>query len=151
MEKQIYRDAITLRTALKKLVRLYQFRDRNKLLSTTNDLSVNQFYIIELIIENRIIGIIDLAEKLFLNKSTISRIVDHLVSKGLIIKEDNPKDGRAIKLIPTEKGIKKYEEISNSEISRFENYLKEINPLIRVEINKLILQIVNDAEAIFLE
>ena len=151
MEKQLNKDAIDLRIALKRLVRIYQFRDRNKLHSITSNLSVNQFYVIELIINNQTIGIIDLAEKLFLNKSTTSRIVDQLVEKGLVVKVDNPEDGRSIRLKVTGEGLNKYKNISNSEIFRFENYLREINPQVRDGINKLIHVIADDAEDAFLK
>ncbi len=46
----------------------------------------------------------DLAEKLRLDSSTVVGVVSRLVAKGLVVRQQDPEDGRRISLTPSVKG-----------------------------------------------
>jgi DNA-binding MarR family transcriptional regulator len=46
----------------------------------------------------------ELAECTFLDPSTVSRRISQLVQKGLVVRQADPIDGRAVQLVPTEHG-----------------------------------------------
>ena len=128
---------------------MYQFRDRNKIHECCQGLSVTQYYIITMIVENGLLGIIDLTKKLYLDKSTISRVVDLLVENGYLNKEVNPKDGRGIRLEVTDKGITVYQQIEIMELNDLEKMLRKIDPKVSRTAIKLISELAVEAKEEF--
>ena len=92
-------DAEALHAALAELVRVYQFRDRDRI--CCHDVSVTQCYAIEALIRRGPSGLNDLAAELYLDKSTASRVVATLERKGYVTRAAHPDDGRAIVLSVT--------------------------------------------------
>ena len=78
----IDRDALGLYEAVAELVRVYQFRDRDRI--CCHDVSVTQCYALETIVEHDPLRLSALADRLFLDKSTTSRVVSTLVRKGYV-------------------------------------------------------------------
>ena len=76
------RDAAALQAAVAELVRVYQFRDRDRI--CCHDISVTQCYALETLVEHGPMRLSALAERLFLDKSTTSRVVGALVKKGYV-------------------------------------------------------------------
>jgi DNA-binding MarR family transcriptional regulator len=76
------RDTLALHEALADLVRVYQFRDRDRI--CCHDVSVTQCYARETIVEHGPLRLRVLADRLFLDKSTTSRVVSTLVLKGYV-------------------------------------------------------------------
>jgi len=150
MDKQSNSDAIDLHSALNQLVRVYQFRDHDKIQTCCEGLSVNQYYVIDMLIEDGTAGIIDLTKRLYLNKSSISRIVDQLVDQGYIEKQESPTDGRAIRLNITEKSMAIHKQITESEIKDLNLKLKKINPRVSRAAINLISGLAIDAKNEFL-
>src|SRR6476646_7457918 len=70
------RDALALHEAVADLVRVYQFRDRDRI--CCHDVSVTQCYALETLVEHGPLRLSALAERLFLDKSTTSRVVSTL-------------------------------------------------------------------------
>src|SRR5262245_28985568 len=89
-------DADAPHSALNELVRVYQFRDRDRI--CCHDVSVTQCYAIEALIRRGPSGLNDLAAELYLEKSTASRVVATLERKGYVTRSAHPEDGRAIVL-----------------------------------------------------
>src|SRR6476469_10157818 len=75
-------DAVALQAAVADLVRVYQFRDRDRI--CCHDVSVTQCYALETIVEHGPLRLSALAERLFLDKSTTRRVVSTLVRKGYV-------------------------------------------------------------------
>jgi hypothetical protein len=75
------RDAAALHAAVAALVRVYQFRDRDRI--CCHDISVTQCYALETLVQHGPLRLSALAERLFLDKSTTSRVVGTLVKKGV--------------------------------------------------------------------
>src|SRR3954469_2074635 len=95
-EKTLDRDAADLHTAVADLVRVYQFRDRDRI--CCHDISVTQCYALETLVEHGPLRLNALADRLFLDKSTTSRVVGTLVKKGYVEQGADAQDGRAIAL-----------------------------------------------------
>src|SRR5919204_4817811 len=96
------RDAVALQAAVADLVRVYQFRDRDRI--CCHDVSVTQCYALETLVQHGPMRLIALAERLFLDKSTTSRVVSTLVRKGYVDQRADVRDGRATTLHATRRG-----------------------------------------------
>ena len=70
-----------LHEAVADLVRVYQFRDRDRI--CCHDVSVTQCYALETLVEHGPLRLSALAERLFLDKSTTSRVVSSARSEGI--------------------------------------------------------------------
>jgi MarR family 2-MHQ and catechol resistance regulon transcriptional repressor len=88
-----------LQAAVADLVRVYQFRDRDRI--CCHDVSVTQCYALETLVEHGPMRLSALAERLYLDKSTTSRVVSTLVRKGYVGQRADAQDGRATTLIAT--------------------------------------------------
>src|SRR5262245_55668587 len=82
------RDAADLQAAVADLVRVYQFRDRDRI--CCHDVSVTQCYALETLVAHGPLRLSGLAERLFLDKSTTSRVVAALVKKGYVEQGPDP-------------------------------------------------------------
>ena len=76
-DQALQRDAEALQSAVSSLVRIYQFRDRNRI--CCHDISVTQCYALEALVEQGPLRLGALAERMHLDKSTTSRVVQTLV------------------------------------------------------------------------
>jgi DNA-binding MarR family transcriptional regulator len=68
-----------------------------------------------------------LAQRLGLDPSTISRIVDKMVHKGWIRRETTPEDGRISRIIFTHQGYELYLQLTDSMDAEIQNILSEIS------------------------
>ncbi len=82
-------DAEALYEALNQLVRVYQFRDRDRI--CCYDVSVTQCYAVETLVKQGPLRLQALAEEMFLDKSTASRVVDTLERKGYVSRVEDQK------------------------------------------------------------
>jgi len=101
-EAALDRDAEALYEALNNLVRVYQFRDRDRI--CCRDVSVTQCYALETLIQSGPMRLNALAEQLWLDKSTASRVVDTLVRKQYVRRREDAEDRRAITIEVTDSG-----------------------------------------------
>ena len=96
------RDAGALQSAVADLVRVYQFRDRDRI--CCHDISVTQCYALETLVDHGPMRLGALAERLFLDKSTTSRVVGSLVKKAYVEQQAEEGDRRATALLATSRG-----------------------------------------------
>lgn len=68
----------------------------------------------------------ELSEALGLDKSTMSRTIENMVSSGLVEREIDTKDRRYVQIKLTDKGVLAYEEMENNMESFFENVIESI-------------------------
>ena len=144
-DTRLEKNAKELHAVLVQLVRIYQFRDRNKIQVRYHRLTISQYYIIAMIAENGPLGIMDLTKKLYLDKSTISRVVDLLIKKGYIIKEASQSDGRAIRLNVTDNGRIVYQKIETIGTEDMKKMLENIDPKACRTMIKIISDLVKKA------
>ncbi|MBP2634484.1 MAG: transcriptional regulator, MarR family [Firmicutes bacterium] len=72
------------------------------------------------------ISVNELATRLNISKSAVSRTVDDLVNKGHLVRNPNPSDRRYVDIELTEKGRQAYQEIERNSRHYFEAILESI-------------------------
>ena len=130
------RDTRDLYAALNDLVRLYQFRDRDTI--CCHDISVTQCYALEVLVVDGPQTLNKVAAALMLDKSTASRVVDALVSKGYATRSPHPDDGRAVLLAVTAAGRRLYERIDADLLANVRGVLAAVAPDVRRVIPELL-------------
>src|SRR5687767_2008241 len=139
------REATALHDALSELVRVYQFRDRDRI--CCHDVSVTQCYAIEALVRRGPSTLGTLADLLYLDKSTASRVVAALGRKGYVARTPHPRDGRAVLLTPTARGRRLYERIRKDMIEEEKQLLRDFEPRVREAASRLIARLARAAEA----
>jgi DNA-binding MarR family transcriptional regulator len=103
------RQATELQDALAEFLRVYQFRDRDRI--CCHDVSVTQCYALDVLLRRGLATLNELAADLCLDKSTASRVVATLERKGYVGRAPHPGDARAVLLTPTASGKRLVERI----------------------------------------
>jgi DNA-binding MarR family transcriptional regulator len=93
---------LRLHRAVAELVRRYQFRDRNEICCF--GISVSQCYALEALGEHGELKMGDLAARMRLSVSTMTRVVDQLVEHGLVRRARSGDDRRVCCVAPTTAG-----------------------------------------------
>ncbi|HYX38389.1 MAG TPA: MarR family transcriptional regulator [Oligoflexus sp.] len=122
--------------ALNQLVRIYQFRDRDRI--CCYDVSVTQCSALEVIIEKGPLRLQALAEQLFLDKSTASRVIDTLVRKDYVTRLKDPEDSRAILIEATTAGRKLFTRIHTELVEEQKEMIADFAPDVRVAATELL-------------
>ncbi len=122
-------DARALHRTLEDLIRLIQFRDRDRI--CCHDVSVSQCYALEALATGGPLRLNELAARLYLDKSTASRVVDGLVAKGYVERGRHPEDGRAVLLAATPAGRKLFERVEADLLAEVRAVLVELEPEMR--------------------
>ena len=123
------RDATELHRALTDLVRVYQFRDRKRI--CCHDISVTQCYALDVLVREAPVALRRLAEALYLDNSTASRVMDSLERKGYARRSPDPADRRAVLLESTVEGQALYSRIDRSMIEEQKQLIEEFDPEVR--------------------
>lgn len=110
------------------LLKKYQFRDRNQI--CCHDVTVSQCYVMAELYKGAL-TMRTLSERLFLDISTMSRVVDQLQKKGYAIREQDSADRRVIHVSLTKAGRKLFETIEASLIATEKEILHKISPAAR--------------------
>lgn len=139
------RDAEELYDALEELLRVYQFRDRDRICCF--DVSVSQCYALEGLVRRDPMTLNDLAAYLYLDKSTASRVVDALERKGYVARTPHPKDRRAVLLEATPSGRELEGKIRESILAEERQLLADFAPDVRQAMTLLIRRLARAASA----
>lgn len=110
--------------AVNQLIRVHQFRDRDYICS--HDVSVAQCYAIETLVKRGPLRLQALANEMYLDKSTTSRVVDALLRKQYVAKRPDPSDQRAIQLSLTPTGEALHQKIHQDLIGEEALMLKDM-------------------------
>lgn len=143
----LQRDAEALQSAVADLVRVYQFRDRDRI--CCHDVSVTQCYALETLVELGPMRLSALANRLFLDKSTTSRVVNTLVRKGYVEQRPDATDGRAMLINATRQGQRLCARISSDLIEQQKQLLGDLAPEIRTGVVQVIQRLAQAADARF--
>jgi len=106
---QLTQDSEDLYEALNQLVRVHQFRDRDRI--CCYDVSVTQCYAVETLVQRGALRLQVLAQEMFLDKSTASRVIDTLERKGYVSRVEDDEDRRAVRIQATDSGRELYAKI----------------------------------------
>lgn len=140
-------DAVALQAAVSELVRVYQFRDRDRI--CCYDISVTQCHALEALVEHGPMRLSALAERLFLDKSTTSRVVSTLVRKGYVEQRADASDGRATTLSATRQGRRLCTRISADLVEQQKELLAAFAPDVRAGVIQVIRRLAQAADARF--
>lgn len=140
-------DAEALHVALASLVRIYQFRDRDRI--CCHDISVTQCHALEVLVEQGAMRSQELAATLRLDKSTTTRVIDALVRKGHVARSADPDDARAVSLRATASGRALYRRINQGLVQQQVELLRDMSPTARREATRLIRRLGQAAQARF--
>jgi DNA-binding MarR family transcriptional regulator len=146
-ETTLDRDAADLHAAVADLVRVYQFRDRDRI--CCHDISVTQCYALETLVEHGPLRLSGLAERLFLDKSTTSRVVATLVKKGYVEQGADAQDGRAIALSATRQGRRLCTRITDDLVDQQKQLLQDLDPDVRTGVVRVLRRLARAADARF--
>jgi DNA-binding MarR family transcriptional regulator len=143
----LQRDAAALQAAVAELVRVYQFRDRDRI--CCHDISVTQCYALETLVDHEPMRLRALAERLYLDKSTTSRVVGTLVKKGYVEQRGDEADGRAIALHVTAAGRRLYKRITDDLVEQQKALLEDLDPDVRKGVVTVLRGLARAADARF--
>jgi DNA-binding MarR family transcriptional regulator len=143
----LQRDAEALQAAVANLVRVYQFRDRDRI--CCHDVSVTQCYALDTLVEHGPMRLSALAERLFLDKSTTSRVVNTLARKGYVEQRADATDGRAMLISATRQGQRLCARISSDLVEQQKQLLGDLAPDIRAGVVHVIQRLAQAADARF--
>jgi MarR family transcriptional regulator, 2-MHQ and catechol-resistance regulon repressor len=141
---QLSADSRALQAALTDLVRIYQFRDRDRI--CCHDVSVTQCYALEALVSGGPQRLNVLAGRLRLDKSTASRVVAALQRKGLVARLADADDGRAITLTATASGRRLHERIQDELAREHERIVGDLAPEVRRAAIEVIARLARAAE-----
>ena len=112
-------------TTLQEIVRHFQSRDLDAVCEY--GISVRECHALELL-SREPLSVNGLAKPLGLDKSTVSRLVQRLVSEKLVIRTVDQRDGRAVVLALTAKGRRLYESAYGDSIACYRTLLGRVTP-----------------------
>ncbi len=137
-------DSLALYQALTRLARVYQFRDREQV--CFRGISVTECYSLTALVWYGPMTLNQLATTLYLDKSTVSRVVDAMESKGLVRRRPHPDSRRAIELSPSAKGRRLCTTMQNEMVERQRGLLAEYTPETRSAMIDFIDRLAEQAE-----
>lgn len=143
----LLQDAAALHAAVSALVRVYQFRDRDRI--CCHDISVTQCHALEALAERGPQRSLALADALRLDKSTTTRVVDALVRKGYVERAPDPDDARAVSLKITRSGRGLYEKIHRELIQQQADLLRDVDRDALAGATEVVRRLARAAEARF--
>ncbi|HSL81432.1 MAG TPA: MarR family transcriptional regulator [Thermoanaerobaculia bacterium] len=132
-------DVRELHRELSELLRVVQFRDRDRI--CCYDVSVSQCYALEAVLRRGPLTLNELAAHLYLDKSTASRVVKALVEKGYVERRPHPEDGRAVQLLATEAGRRLHAVIERDLLSQVEGLVADFDPEVRRALGSLLARL----------
>jgi MarR family transcriptional regulator, 2-MHQ and catechol-resistance regulon repressor len=146
-EPHLERDARDLQAAIADLVRVYQFRDRDRI--CCHDISVTQCYALETLLAQGPMRLNALARHLFLDKSTTSRVVGALVRKGYVEPREEKDDRRARLLHATPAGKRLCVRIIDDLVAQQRELLQGMSPEVRAGVVQVIRGLARSADERF--
>jgi MarR family 2-MHQ and catechol resistance regulon transcriptional repressor len=144
-DPDLAKDTEELYDALEYLLRVYQFRDRDRICCF--DISVSQCYALEGLVRRGNMTLNDLAAFLYIDKSTASRVVDALERKGYVARLPHEKDRRAVLLKATPAGRELEGRIRESILAEERQLLADFAPEVRQAMTQLIRRLARAASA----
>jgi MarR family transcriptional regulator, 2-MHQ and catechol-resistance regulon repressor len=132
----LVRDASRLQGALMELMRVLRSRDRDR--ASGYSLSASQCHTLQALARQGPMTVNDLAARLYLEKSTASRLAASLMEKDLVRKRAARTDGRTVVLQVTEKGLRLSRRILNDLAVEYMELLKQLDPEVRSALPQLL-------------
>ena len=132
----LQREATRLTDALLDMVRVIQFRDRDR--ACCYGLSPSQCYGLKAICDEDRLSVNDLAARLYLEKSSASRLVNSLEELGFVFKEADPDDRRILRIRPSARGLAVSRAIMDDLVAQSVSLLEEFDVGSRKAVTKVV-------------
>lgn len=113
-----------VRDTLQRMVRMIQLFERDQI--KVYDFTSTQCYSLLELEKNNEMTMFDLSEKMNLNTSTMTRIVDKLVKRNLIERKRDASDRRIVLVSLTEEGKRSARKLNNSLSGYYEKILENL-------------------------
>ncbi len=139
LERRRTEDATRLAEAVSELIRVVQFRDRDR--ACCYGLSPSQCYALKGVVDAERLTVNDLAAQLYLDKSTASRIANALIDKGLLAKSRDREDGRVFHLTATPGGRALHRRIDGDLVREYADLLGDYEPEMGMAITGLVARL----------
>lgn len=124
MGKEVRQQAERLYDTFAELVRGYQFRDREEI--CCHGISVSQCHVLDALDTDGPLTMGDLARRLYVEVSTMTRVVDQLVGKQLVKRVQDTADRRVWSVVISRSGRALVTTIKNEIVSEHEEVLRGI-------------------------
>jgi len=141
----LLRDATLLQESLGELIRVLQFRDRDR--ACCYELSVSQCHALQTLVREGPITVTQLGDNLYLEKSTASRLANGLLDRGLVRKRSPGSDGRVVILQVTEQGLRLSRRILNDLAEEYLELLEGFDPEVREALPRLLARLTQTISA----
>lgn len=138
-------DARELRRGMSELVRVYDFRDRDRI--CCYDVSVRQSNALDAVVDRGPLSLNELAAALYLDKSTTSRVVDGLEQKAYAERRTNPENRRSILIEATPRGKALKARIERDLLDQEMRLLQDFDPEVREAAARLVARLARAAAA----
>ena len=135
-DSRLMDDARAMSDALGDLIRVVQFRDRDR--ACCYDVSVSQCYALKAVADKGPLTVNELAAELYLDKSTVSRVANGLEEKGYLVRERDEGDGRVIRLLASPAGAELCRRIDGDLAREYADLLTDFDPEVRAAITRLL-------------
>lgn len=139
IDAELLEDARHLSGALTDLIRVVQFRDRDR--ACCHEVSVSQCYALKAVADHGPLTVNDLAGELYLDKSTASRVANGLEDKGYLARERDADDGRVVRLAVTVSGRALCRRIEDDLAAEYAQLLGDFDPEVRVAITRIVARL----------
>lgn len=135
----VEREAGEFHRAFQDLIRLHQYRDRDRV--CCYDVTVSGSHALEALARLGAIPLHQLAAELFVDKSTASRIVACLEERGYVRRTPHPEDRRALRLELTPEGREVHGQIQQDAVWEMQALLSGFAPDVRREMLTFLRQL----------
>jgi DNA-binding MarR family transcriptional regulator len=136
-------DAAALYRVMTELLRVYQFRDRDRV--GYHDLTITQCYVLDILVRRGPLSLNELAVEMLLDKSTLSRVVDGLEKQRAVKRTSHPADGRSTLIEPTRSGTRRYERVEADLVAENAKVLSGFTAPVRRQLVALIAELTRAA------
>jgi len=109
---------------VQKLVRVFQLFERDQI--KVNGFTTTQCYTLIELLKNQQLSMNDLSEKMNLNNSTMTRVLDNLVRDKLVKRDKSEEDRRIVIVTLTEEGIEAAEKLNEALIEYYRKIIANI-------------------------
>ena len=109
---------------VRELSKTLRFFDRKS--QDNSGVTLNQCYMLDLIRENKIMPLSELHERLGIDKSTTTRLIEPLLKRGLLEKMKSQQDKRASYVVITKTGEEVFHTARNRSFTAIRKVLEEI-------------------------
>ena len=136
-------DAASLYRVMTELLRVYQFRDRDRL--GYHDLTITQCYVLDILVRRGPLSLNELAADMLLDKSTLSRVVDGLEKQRAVKRTSHPADGRSTLIEATRVGANRYARVEADLVAENAKVLSGFTAPVRGQLVALIAELTRAA------